>query len=447
MSALARYFIHMGKNVAGYDRISTPLTKELIDEGADIHFTEDVDLIPAPYKNPENTVIIFTPAVPITHLELQFFKNHGFKIKKRSDILGLLTRKKKTIAVAGTHGKTTVSSMIAHLLYTSGIGCNAFFGGISKNYQTNVLLSDKSNWIVAEADEFDRSFLRLYPDMAIITSCDPDHLDIYRSEDELRKSFSQFTEQIRDNGILLIKKNTDLKTKVKKNVSVYTYALKTEADFRATNIKLEDGIYRFDIHTPDNLLDNIILTLPGLINVENATAAAALAYLLKIAPDNIKNALGTYTGVRRRVDILINTPEIVYIDDYAHHPRELDAIISSVKKLFPGRKISGIFQPHLFSRTRDFAESFANSLSQLDELILLDIYPAREEPIEGVDSGLIFNRVQLDNKTLCTKEQLLSLIKFRDFQVLLTLGAGDIDQFVEPVKEILMKKQIKDYNE
>jgi UDP-N-acetylmuramate--alanine ligase len=433
MSALARYFLSFGKKVTGYDRVSTRLTDDLAREGAEIRFTVDPAGIRERFSEAENLLVVYTPAVPDDHPELSFFRKGGYHVIKRAELLGVISETEKCIAVAGTHGKTTVTTMVAHLLKVAGIPCNAFLGGVSKNYQTNAVLSGGEGWMVLEADEFDRSFLHLHPDLCILTSCDPDHLDVYGSMESLKESFCRFAGQTRTEGHIIYQQDIGLDCLGSISAGSGSYALQGPADFTAMNIRLEEGLYCFDVKTPDGVLADVGLGVPGLINIENALSVIVLARHLKIDDQFIRQALSSFSGVRRRFDVMINRPGLVYIDDYAHHPRELDACIRSVREIYPGRKITGIFQPHLYTRTRDFAAEFARSLSQLDSLILLDIYPAREEPLEGVDAGLIFKGVETKDKVLIGKEQLLPVLGERQPEVLLTLGAGDIDQLVEPV--------------
>ncbi|MCX6257704.1 MAG: UDP-N-acetylmuramate--L-alanine ligase [Bacteroidia bacterium] len=435
MSALARYFRLMGKIVTGYDRTPTSLTDELISEGIDLHFEEDLK-IAAGYK-PDETLVIYTPAVPPDHAELDWFRMNNFTVMKRAEVLGVLSAEKDTVAVAGTHGKTTVSTMIAHILKCSDKDCSAFLGGISKNYNTNFLYSGHSDIVVTEADEFDRSFLHLSPQIAVVTATDADHLDIYGDLRELRKSFSLFTSKIKNGGHLVYHKGIDLQINVDSSVKVHSYSASEEADFYARNISLQNGFFHFDLVLPGNRsIPGISLQAPGRINVENAVAAAAAAWLAGAGQESVKTALQSFTGVIRRLDIRIDRNDLIYIDDYAHHPEELRAAISSVKEVWPGKKITGIFQPHLYSRTRDFATEFAQSLDLLDGLLLLEIYPARESAIPGVDSGLIFNKMKLKNKILCTKDQVIDILKNKKPEVLMTLGAGDIDGLVDPIIDL-----------
>ncbi len=439
MSNLARYFMSKGKSVGGYDRAETLLTKALVKEGADIHYADDVANIPVLYTDKETTLIVYTPAMPDDSPELNYFREHGFDIHKRAQVLGLITQSSKALCCAGTHGKTTTSSMLAHILKGSHLDCNAFLGGILKNYDSNLMLSDKSEFTVVEADEYDRSFHWLHPYMALITSVDPDHLDIYGTEDEYLKSFEKFTSLIQPGGALVVKHNIKLKPQLQSGVRLYTYS-QDKGDFRAENIKVGSGTIRFDFVTPDSVVKNIELGVPVRINIENGIGSMALAWLNGATDDELRNGMRTFQGAKRRFDFMLKTDSLVMTDDYAHHPDELSASISSVKELYPDKKVLGIFQPHLYSRTRDFADQFARSLSLLDELILLDIYPAREKPIEGVTSQIIFDKVTC-KKTLCKKSELLDIIRNKkDIEVLLTVGAGDIDQLLQPIKELLEER-------
>jgi UDP-N-acetylmuramate--alanine ligase len=437
MSALARYFKTIGKNVAGYDKFSTALTDALVSEGIDIHFDDNIEKVSSVFLSKQDTLVIFTPAVPKDHAELNYFLTNGFELKKRSEILGMITREKKSICVSGTHGKTTISTMIAHILKQSKVDCNAFLGGISKNYGTNLLLSAHSDFVVAEADEFDRSFLRLFPDIATISSIDADHLDIYGDRAQIVEAFEQFTALIKPGGVLFVKAGLDLNLQNKSNYEVFTYSLNKPADYFAENIELKKGVYHFDIVTPTGKIRDLALGVPGLINVENAVVAVAVAAYCGVTEHELQMALPLFLGAQRRLDLHIHNDNQVYIDDYAHHPKELEACISSIRKMYPDQKITGVFQPHLFTRTRDFADEFAESLSLLDELILLDIYPARELPIEGVTSSIIFDKVTISEKLLCTKDDVLKILENRKIEVLLTMGAGNIDQLVKPIKALL----------
>ncbi len=436
MSALARFFNKMGQSVAGYDRVSTPLTKSLEKENISIHYTDDISEIQTKYLSKDETLIVYTPAIPNSHLEWNYFKNKGFKILKRAEVLGLISKASKTLAVAGTHGKTTISTMTAHLLNQSSIKANGFLGGISKNFNSNLVLADLTELVVTEADEFDRSFLHLYPHKALISSMDADHLDIYGAKEQLQESFFEFINQIEDGGVLVQK--IGLPYHKRKGIKRYTYSLdNVESDFYASDIKLNIDTYQFNLNTPHGLYKHLKLGVPGLVNLENAVGASALAILSGVKADELSLGLKTYQGVKRRFDYRIKNKKVIYIDDYAHHPEELKAFISSVRAIYPKQKISGIFQPHLYSRTKDFVNEFAQSLALLDELFLMDIYPARELPIEGVDSSIIFEKVEIKEKYLCNKENLLSLINNRKFDILLTLGAGDIDQFVPQIEKLL----------
>lgn len=439
MSNLARYFMSKGKKVAGYDRTETSLTKDLVTEGAEIHYTDDVKLIPGYCKDKGSTLVVYTPAVPAENEEVRYFQQNGFTIQKRAQVLGIITKSSKALCCAGTHGKTTTSSMLAHILKQSHLDCNAFLGGILKNYGSNLMLSDKSEFTVVEADEYDRSFHWLHPYMALVTSVDPDHLDIYGTEEDYLKSFEKFTSLIQPGGALVMKHNIKLSPKTGKDVRVYTYSM-DKGDFHAQNIKIGNGEIRFDFVTPKETIDNIQLGVPVKINIENGIGSMALAWLNGATANELRHGMATFMGAKRRFDFLLKTDKIVMIDDYAHHPEELAASITSVKELYPDRKLTGIFQPHLYTRTRDFASEFAKSLSLLDELVLLDIYPAREKPIEGVTSKIIFDKVTCP-KTLCSKEELLPLLENKnDIEVLLTVGAGDIDQLLGPIKDILEQK-------
>lgn len=442
MSALARYFRAKGKQVAGYDKTPSDLTAALIEEGIRIHYTDDITLIPADCKQIDSTLVIYTPAIPETHTELNYFKANGFTLMKRARVLGEITRTERGLCVAGTHGKTTTSSMLAHLLKQSHVDCNAFLGGILKNYNSNLMLSDKSDLAVIEADEFDRSFHWLNPYMAVITAVDPDHLDIYGTPAAYRESFEHFTSLIRPDGCLVMKKGLQLQPRLPEGTKLYTYSATEEADFFARNICIGNGDIVFDFVTPDGSIPDVKLGVPVKVNIENGVAAMALAWLNGVTPEEIRGGMETFAGPVRRFDFHLKKDNIVLLDDYAHHPAELKASIQSVKELYPNKKVTGIFQPHLYTRTRDFAADFAASLSLLDELILLDIYPAREEPIPGVTSQIIFDRVTIPNKRMIRKEELLDLVQKEaaSFEVVLMVGAGNIDRLVEPVKQILEKR-------
>ncbi len=438
MSALARFFMYKQKAVYGYDRTETQLTQSLISEGAHISYTDNTKHIPESIINDKKgSLIIYTPAIAENNKILNYFKENKFVLYKRSEILGFITQNIKTIAVAGTHGKTSVSSMTAHILKNNKNGTYAFLGGILNDEQSNLILPKHENsntFAVVEADEYDRSFLTLYPQMALITSMDADHLDIYKNTNNLVKSFSQFVNNIVQKGILIYKKGLDLS--VRSDIKQFTYELEGDADFRAQNIQMnKTGSYKFDFVTPNNVFSNMETAVPGKINLENAIAALALSYLSGTDIELIRKHLIGFKGVKRRFDYRILSDNFVYIDDYAHHPRELNAFISSVKEIYPDKQITGIFQPHLYSRTQDFADGFAESLDLLDELYLLDIYPARELAVEGVTSKLIYNKIKKAKKTLCKKEEVIELIKKNQPEVLLTMGAGDIYQLVEPIEK------------
>ena len=451
MSALARYFNAMGKKVAGYDKTPTILTDELIAEGIDIHFEDHIRNIPTYIKalpfDVDNILIVFTPAVPKDHSEYVFFNLNGFNIKKRAEVLGMITQTEYTIAVAGTHGKTTTSSLVAHILKSAGLDPSAFLGGISQNYNTNLLLSErlkvqndfsyKVHLVVVEADEYDRSFLTLHPEIALITSVDADHLDIYGDAGQVEESFSLFAKQVKSK--LILKKNIVSKINSDGKIPI-TYAVNDDsADYFAHKIRIENGFYIYQIVTPFTVFENITLGLPGLHNVENSVAAVAIACQLNVSESVMRESLASFKGVRRRFDCHIKTEKLIYIDDYAHHPEELKAAISSAKEMYPGKKITGIFQPHLFSRTRDFADDFARSLDLLDECILMEIYPARELPIAGITSQMLLDKMKLSDKRICQKEDLLAELANKNLEVLMTMGAGDIDTFIEPIKKQLTK--------
>ncbi len=433
MSALARYFHAIGKQVFGYDRTQTKLTDELNQEGIAVTFDDALTAIPSAFQYSEKTLVVYTPAIPATHKQLNYFQKNGFTIMKRSQVLGLVSNGLKGIAVAGTHGKTTVSTLTAHIFTQSQLGCNAFLGGIARNYQSNLLLNKNSEYMVLEADEFDRSFLHLFPEVALITSMDADHLDIYGTKKELVNTFNTFANQVNSNGVFLHKKGLPVKNE---QVKSYTYSLEDIADFYVENLTLVNGYYQFDMVHPFGKIVDIQFSYPGKLNVENAVAATAIAIVCGVDETSIKKALKTFTGIRRRFDYQIKTDDLVFIDDYAHHPAELQASILSVRELYPSKKLTGVFQPHLYSRTKDFALEFAESLNLLDEVILLDIYPAREEPIAGVDAHLILKNITVP-ATHVSKESLVEVLGNRQLEVLLTLGAGDIDKLIEPIKNRL----------
>jgi len=441
MSALARFFNVIGKKVGGYDKTPTSLTDALVAEGMDIHFDDSIELISSHFKNKEKSLVVYTPAIPAGHTEFNYFKDEGFELMKRSEVLGFITNQKTGIGIAGTHGKTTTSTMVAHLLNQSAVGCNAFLGGISKNYGTNLLLNADSEYVVAEADEFDRSFLRLNPLIEVITSVDADHLDIYDNHDNIKQAFTDYTNKIKDGGTLIVRAGLDFQRGTDQNYTCYTYSPKAEnADFRAINLKIVDGLYHFDVQVPSgHVIKHLVLGVPGFVNVENSVAAIAVAHCCGASDDEIRKALASFSGVKRRFDYQLKTDKVVFIDDYAHHPKEIEAFVSSVRSIYPNKKLLGVFQPHLFTRTRDFAEGFAESLSLLDEVILLDIYPARELPIEGVTSEIIFKDITSPQKIKCAKEDLLKVLKTKEFDVLMTIGAGDIDKELEGIRDWLLR--------
>lgn len=440
MSAIARYFMKKGKNVAGYDKTPSNLTRQLEQEGMDIHYDENVDSIPEACKNKENTLVVYTPAIPESHKELAYFRQEGFEIEKRAQVLGMLTRTHKGLCFAGTHGKTTTSTMCAHIMHQSKNDCNAFLGGISKNYSTNYILSEKSDYVVIEADEFDRSFHQLRPWMSVITSTDPDHLDIYGTKEAYLESFRHYTTLIKPGGALIIHKGLEMKADVNSDVRVYEYAL-DEGDFHAENIKIGNGKITFDFISPIENVTDIELGHPIPINIENGVAAMAMAQLCGCTADELRNGMKTYRGVDRRFDFRINNENIVFLSDYAHHPKEIYQSAKSIRELYKDKKITAIFQPHLYTRTRDFYKDFADSLSLLDEVVLCDIYPAREKPIPGVSSQLILDNLKPGvEKKLIKKEEILNFVNAGDFEVLLILGAGDLDNYVPQIAEILLNK-------
>ncbi len=443
MSALARYFKAMGKVVSGYDKTETLLTKELAAEGIEIHYNEDVTKLQTIGLKPENTLVIYTPAVPKSHSEYIYLTVQGFRIRKRSEVLGQITENSFTVAVAGTHGKTTTSSLVAHILRSSGVDCSAFLGGITQNYGTNLLLGTKLNdagsIVVVEADEYDRSFLALHPDIAVVTSIDADHLDIYGNLGLMHESYNLFAKQVKSGGLLIAKKGTEA---VQRGVKarIVSYSLNDNTEYRADHIHILDGRYQYTVWAKEWEIRNLTLGLPGAHNVENAVAAVAVAKNMSISDEQIRSALASFKGVKRRFEYQVRNETFTYIDDYAHHPEELKACILSVRELFPFKKITGVFQPHLYTRTRDFAAGFSESLSLLDEVILLDIYPARELPIEGVTSAMLLEKITTASKMVCSKDGLIEELKKRKLDVLLTAGAGDIDMLVEPIKNALKKR-------
>lgn len=433
MSAIARYFKHNGRNVSGYDRTPSPLTAKLEQEGIQVHYEDRPDLIPFDI---DNTFVIYTPAVPEDLEEFKYVREKGYAICKRSRALGQITAGKDCLAVAGTHGKTTTSTLLAHILTCGQDGCSAFLGGISKNYHTNLLLSHSDD-IVVEADEFDRSFLQLHPEIAVITAIDADHLDIYGDYQSVMDAFEQFASQIVEGGTLILKNGVPMPIDRVK-AKVFRYSFDTPCDFYASDIKpLSFGRFDFTLNHPSGKIEHCTVGIPGWVNVENAVAASAAALSHGISPRVIKEALASFQGVERRIDIHFSSDKHAYVDDYAHHPNEIRAAISSIRDIFPGRKILGIFQPHLYTRTRDFADDFAAALSTLDSLIMLPIYPAREEPIEGVNSEMILDKVTIADKTIVSKEDLMKTVASRDVDVLVTFGAGDIDRFVKQFEEYM----------
>lgn len=430
MSALARYFKAIGKNVSGYDKTETELTQELASIGIDIHFEDSISLIPSDYYI-ENTLVIITPAVPKTHSEWNYFLERGFEIKKRAEVLGIITKDTFCFAVAGTHGKTTTSSILGHILHESGVDVTAFLGGIVENYNSNLIGSGKTVTVV-EADEFDRSFLHLYPNIACITSMDADHLDIYGDTASIEASFVEFAGKVEDTNNLFIVKDLPLE-----GISV---AVNEEANYKAFNVRIENSAYVFDVQTPTGIVKDLKFNLPGKHNLTNALIAFAMANTYGVEIDKIAKALFSFKGVKRRFSYQIKEENLVYIDDYAHHPTEINAVSQAVKELYPNEKVLAIFQPHLFSRTRDFIDGFAESLSKFDEVILLDIYPARELPIEGVNSNWLLEKVTNNNKKLVAKSELISVILSSDAKVIVTIGAGDIGELVKPIKQALYEK-------
>ena len=437
MSALVRYFLSKGKKVGGYDRMPSELTEKLIKEGAQIHYEESVELIAPDFLDVESTLVVFTPAIPDNHAELQYFRSHGFTIQKRAQVLGMLTHSGKGLCAAGTHGKTTTSSMAAHLLHQSHVGCNAFLGGISKNYGTNLLLSNTSEYVVIEADEFDRSFHWLTPYATVITATDADHLDIYGTEEAYLESFNHYTSLIQPDGALIMRKDIKLQPRLQDGVTCYTYS-REEGDFHAENVRIGGGEIVFDFVSPLGNIQDIQLGVPVAINIENGIAAMALAQLSGVTNEEIKAGMASFRGVDRRFDFKIKNDKVVYLSDYAHHPEEIKQSILSMRALYADKKLTGVFQPHLYTRTRDFYQEFADSLSLLDEVILTDIYPARELPIEGVSSQLIYDHLRPDvEKTLCKKEEVMDVLKNKHIEVLMTLGAGDIENYATQICEIL----------
>lgn len=440
MSALIRYFLSLGKRVAGYDRTPSELTARLVEEGAVIHYEEDVNQIPEWCRDAATTLIVYTPAIPNEHAELNYFRTNGFEIHKRAQVLGIITRSSKALCVAGTHGKTTTSTMAAHLLQQSHVGCTAFLGGISKNYGTNLLLSQESPYTVIEADEFDRSFHWLSPYMSVITATDPDHLDIYGTREAYLESFRHYTTLIQPGGALILHEGLALQPDVQSGVKVYTYS-RDHGDFHAENIRIGGGDIYVDFVAPDTRICDVQLGVPVSINIDNGVAAMALAHLNGVTDEEIKRGMASFCGVDRRFDFKLKTDRIVFLSDYAHHPAEIAQSVRSIRELYQDKKITAIFQPHLYTRTRDFYHEFADSLSLLDEVILTDIYPAREEPIPGVSSQLIYDQLRPGiEKCLCRKEDVLALLETKDIEVLIVLGAGDMDNYVPQITRLLEQR-------
>ena len=441
MSAIARYFLHRGVVVAGYDKTSTELTRQLEKEGMTIHYEENTQLIPEACRNPQNTLVVYTPAIPKEHAELAYFHNNGFEVEKRAQVLGTLTRTHKGLCFAGTHGKTTTSTMCAHIMHQSHLDCNAFLGGISKNYGTNYILSDHSDYVVIEADEFDRSFHWLRPWMSVITATDPDHLDIYGTKEAYLESFRHYTELIQPGGALIIHTDLEMKQHVQDGVRVFEYS-RDKGDFHAENVRIADGTIFFDFVSPIESISNVELGQPIPINIENGIAAMAMAQLNGCSSEEIKNGMKTYGGVDRRFDFKLKNDRHVFLSDYGHHPKEILQSAKSLKELYHDRKITAIFQPHLYTRTRDFYKDFAAALSHFDEVILTEIYPAREKPIPGVTSELIYNNLKPGiEKSIIRKDDVLDFVKARDFDVLVVLGAGNLNDYVPQIADILKSKE------
>ena len=443
MSAIARYFLHKGLVVAGYDKTPSELTHQLEKEGMMIHYEENVNLIPEVCRQPLTTLVVYTPAIPSTHAELKYFHDNNFVIEKRAQVLGTLTRTHKGLCFAGTHGKTTTSTMCAHIMHQSHLDCNAFLGGISKNYGTNYILSTHSDYVVIEADEFDRSFHWLRPWMSVITSTDPDHLDIYGTKEAYLESFRHYTELIQPGGALIIHKDLEMKQHVQEGVKVYNYS-REEGDFHAENIQIKNGTITFDFISPVEIVKNVELGQPIPINIENGVAAMAMAQLNGCTAEELREGMKTYGGVDRRFDFKIKNDRHVFLSDYGHHPKEILQSAKSLKELYSDRKITAIFQPHLYTRTRDFYKDFADALSHFDEVILTDIYPAREQPIEGVTSKLIYDNLRPNiEKKMIQKDDVLNFVKAHDFDVLVVLGAGNLDNYVPEIAEIIKAKEQK----
>ena len=437
MSAIARYYLHCGANVCGYDRTPSDLTRQLEKEGAQVHYEDNVDLIPDCCRDKESTLVVYTPAIPAEHTELTFFREHGFEVQKRAQVLGTLTRSLKGLCVAGTHGKTTTSSMAAHMLHQSHVDCNAFLGGITKNYGTNYILSRTSPFVVIEADEFDRSFHHLTPFASVITATDADHLDIYGTEEAYLESFRKYSSLILPGGYLVMHTGLKMQADVQEGVTVYTYS-REAGDFHAQNVRIGDGRIIFDLVSPLGDIADIELGVPVTVNIENGIAAMALAQIAGCTPAEIRAGMLSYAGVERRFDFHIRTPRMAYLSDYAHHPEEIRRSLESLRELYRGRRIKAIFQPHLYTRTRDFYREFADALSLLDDVCIMDIYPAREAPIPGVTSALIYDNLRPGiRRQMCSKADILDVVRQGGFDVLVTLGAGDIEDFAPQITEIL----------
>ncbi len=440
MSAIARYFLHKGVVVAGYDKTPSALTEQLEREGMLIHYDENVDEIPHACRNRESTLVIYTPAIPADHKELVNFREKGFDVEKRAQVRGMLTRSHKGLCVAGTHGKTTTSAMCAHILHQSHVDCNAFLGGITKNYSSNYILSKESDYVVIEADEFDRSFHWLRPWMSVITTSDPDHLDIYGTKEAYLESFAKYTELIQPGGALIIHKGLEMRPRLQDGVRMYEYS-RDEGDFHAENVVIDNGEITFDLVSPVENVAGIHLGQPVPVNIENGIAAMAMAQLSGCTAEELRYGMRTFRGVDRRFDFKIKTDKLVFLSDYAHHPKEIRQSAMSIRELYKDKKITAIFQPHLYTRTRDFYKDFAESLSLLDEVVLCDIYPAREEPIPGVTSKLIYDNLAPGVvKKMIHKEDVLAYVNENDFEVLVVLGAGDLDNYVPEIEKILLNK-------
>lgn len=441
MSAIARYFLHIGVQVGGYDKTPSSLTRKLEEEGAQVHYEDNMSLVPKAFLSPESTLVVFTPAIPSTHTELTYFRDNGFTVEKRAQVLGTLSQSLKALCVAGTHGKTTTSSMAAHILHQSHVGCNAFLGGITKNYGTNYILNKKSPFVVIEADEFDRSFHWLRPYASVITATDADHLDIYGTEQAYLESFQHYSHLIVPGGYLILHTGLKMKPDVQPGVTTYTYS-RDEGDFHAENVRIGGGEIVFNLVSPFYNIQDVRLGVPVVVNIENGIAAMALAQIGGATEDEVRQAMSTFSGVDRRFDFRVKTPHMVYLSDYAHHPAEIRQSILSIKQLYEGKRIKAIFQPHLYTRTRDFYKDFADALSLLDDVAIVDIYPAREQPIPGVTSRLIYDNLRQGiKKQLCTKDEICDIVRQGGFDVLVTLGAGDIENYADQITDILTEKK------